>query len=861
MTNAVRAVDAEILDNSDYRAFLASKAPAVVQTGYVDLQLGEVSDRLKAHARLAVLWALRGGRRAIFANFGLAKTSMQLEWADQVARRSLMVGGLGISLIVAPYGVHQEFERDAIGILGWPAGPRFIQRPEEIDGPGVYITNYEPIRDGKLDPNLFVGTTLDEADVLRSFGSKTYQTFLTLFETVAFKLVATATPSPNRYKELIHYAGYLGVMDTGQALTRFFQRDSGQAGNLTLYPHKEEEFWLWVASWALFIQKPSDLGCSDEGYDLPPLEVTWHEVQVDHAMAGAEPNGQGLLFRDAALGVVEAAREKRETLPTRVMKAVQLRHARPDDNVVLWHDLESERAALEATLPTCVSIFGNQQQDARKDAILRFSEGWVRELAAKPSIAGAGCNLQKFCAWSIFVGVGFKFRDFIQAVHRVYRFGQTRTVQIDVIFAESEREAVRTLKKKWSAHDRMAARMSEIIRKYGLSAPDMAKEFGRAVRTDARIEVAGQGWLMANNDCVEEARGMADNSVDLVVTSIPFSNQYEYTPSYNDFGHTENDERFFTQLEFLTRELLRILKPGRIACVHVKDRMQFGSVTGTGRYTVEPFHAETTAHFRRLGFLYMGMHVITTDVVYENNQTYRLSYGEMLKDSTKMGAGSPEFLLIFAKPQSDTSKGYADQPVVKSAETYSLARWQLDAHALWRSSGDRMLTPDEWRAIPADMIVRLWKRQNTQSLYDFQHHVKVGEALELAGKLPKTFMALPPHAMDDDVWTDVTRIRTLNTAQASAGREKHVCPLQFDIVDRAIERYSMPGELVFDPFGGIGTVPVRALGLGRRGRGVELNPGYFLDAVGYLQGKENELAIPSLLEVLEGAALASEGAA
>ena len=157
----------------------------------------------------------------------------------------------------------------------------------------IILTNYERVRDGDIDPAYFAATSLDEASVLRSFGSKTYQTFLDKFKSVPYKLVATATPSPNRYKELIHYAGYLEVMDTGQALTRFFQRDSTKANNLTLYPNMEDEFWLWVSSWALFITKPSDLNpeYSDEGYVLPPLDVRWHEIPVKYGDS-QEKDGQ-----------------------------------------------------------------------------------------------------------------------------------------------------------------------------------------------------------------------------------------------------------------------------------------------------------------------------------------------------------------------------------------------------------------------------------------------------------------------------------------------------------------------------------------------------------------------------------------
>ncbi len=183
----------------------------------------------------------------------------------------------------------------------------------------IVLTNYERVRDGDIRPDYFAATSLDEASVLRSFGSKTYQTFLDKFKNVPYKLVATATPSPNKYKELIHYAGYLEVMDTGQALTRFFQRDSTKANNLTLYSNMEDEFWMWVSSWALFITKPSDLNpvYSDEGYDLPPLEVRWHELPV-HYGDTADRDGQMQLFQEAAEGLKEAAAVKRESIDRRV---------------------------------------------------------------------------------------------------------------------------------------------------------------------------------------------------------------------------------------------------------------------------------------------------------------------------------------------------------------------------------------------------------------------------------------------------------------------------------------------------------------------------------------------------------------
>ena len=824
-----------------YADFLKNKIRLAPISG-LQVSHEDVNPILKLHQRDIVVWAVRGGKRAIFAAFGLGKSVIQIEILRLVTEKTA-----GRGLIVLPLGVRQEFRRDG-QMLG--VDIKFIRRIEEAGDTGLYMTNYETVRDGKIDPNQFMAVTLDEASVLRSYGSKTYQTFLSLFDGVRYRFVATATPSPNRYKELIHYAGFLGIMDTGQALTRFFQRDSTQANNLTLYPHKEREFWLWLNSWAIFLQSPADLGHSAEGYDLPPFKVIYHEVQSNIADGGIDRDGQAALFRDTAVGVVSASREKRDTLDARIAKMTEILAGSPDDHFIIWHDLEDERRAIEKAIPAAVSVYGSQDLEVREQAIVDFSDGKFQYLAAKPVIAGSGCNFQRHCHKAIFLGIGFKFNDFIQALHRIYRFLQVHEVEIHIIYAESEREVLRALQAKWEAHKHMVENMSEIIREHGLDKLSAAEVLTRSIGVE-RIESRGEGWTVANNDCVEETKLIADNSVDLIVTSIPFSNHYEYTPSYNDFGHTDSDDHFFQQMDFLTPELLRILKPGRVYACHTKDRILFGNVTGMGMPTVNPFHARTLFHTMSLGFAYMGMITVNTDVVRENNQTYRLGWTENCKDGTKMGVGSPEYILLFRKLPSDTSKAYADERVQKDKEDYTRARWQVDAHAFWRSSGDRLLTPEELAALGPDMLAKVFTEWTLKNVYDYETHITIGEALEKRGALPSTFMSLAPGAHDAFTWHDVNRMRTLNGDQTKKGLENHICPLQFDIVDRLIKRFSNEGELVFDPFGGLFTVPYRALKLGRRGRASELNPGYFLDGIKYLQAMEREIATPTMFDIFE----------
>ena len=244
--------------NNRYTDFLKSKVIIAQKSGF-DVNPCSVNPALLPHQKDAVTWACRGGRRALFESFGLGKTVQEIEFCHLTVQHERQNGhDYAKALIVLPLGVKQEFARDAVQVLGYPA-PAYVRTMEEAAGFGgeIVMTNYERVRDGDIDPKRFCTACLDEASVLRSFGSKTYQTFLDKFQGVRYKLVCTATPSPNRFKELIHYAGFLEIMDTGQALTRFFQRDSTKANNLTLYPHKEQEFWLWVASWALLLRKPA----------------------------------------------------------------------------------------------------------------------------------------------------------------------------------------------------------------------------------------------------------------------------------------------------------------------------------------------------------------------------------------------------------------------------------------------------------------------------------------------------------------------------------------------------------------------------------------------------------------------------
>lgn len=828
-----------------YLQFLKDKMAIPQESGF-QIDRSELTPSLYPHVKDTVEWMIKGGCRALFSSFGMQKTVTQIETLRIIVKHE---GGK--ALIICPKRVVEEFISQGKKHMGLTL--QYVRNKAEIQAStsDILVTNYERVRDGDIEPSYFTAVSLDEASVLRGYGTKTFQTFLPLCADVKYKFVATATPNPNRVKELIHYAGYLGVMETGQALTRFFQRDSTKANNLTLYPHKELEFWLWVSSWALVLTKPSDLGYPDEGYELPDLNVHEELVMLGNQIE-YDKDGTPKLFRGQALSLQEGARERRESMMSKVEKLVEIinRPENKDDHFIFWHDLEDERRAICAAVDGCKAVYGTQDDDEADEIIRQFKDGELKYLAAKPEMLGEGLNFQYHCHKCIMF-IDYKFNDKFQAIHRIYRFMQKHDVDVYFVYSENEQEIFKSFMEKWRQHNQMVDNLVSIFRENGLFSINPEEKLVRYMFGE-REEHKGKLFHAINNDNVLECQKMDDNSVDLIVTSIPFSNHYEYSPTYNDFGHNVDNDAFFEQMDFLTTELYRILRPGRLACIHVKDRVLFGNATGDGMPTIDPFSEMTVFHFMKHQFRYMGRITIDTDVVRENNQTYRLGYSEMCKDGSKMGVGCPEYVLLFRKLPTDTSRAYADVPVTKEKHgEYTLARWQIDAHASWKSSGDTLIATEDILSLDIDQVRRLFRKHAKEHTYDFKAHVRFAEALAEVGKLPKTFMAVDPVSHKDHIWDDVVRTRTLNSKQSQKNKQNHVCPFQLDVVERLIERYSNKGDLIFDPFGGIQTVPYCAIRMGRKGLSVELNKDYYKDGLSYLIGAEMEATAPTLFDLME----------
>lgn len=422
-----------------YQDFLSRKQIVDPMTGMNGIiQLPEV---LKHHQHDIVRWALRRGRAAVFAGTGLGKTLMELTWAEKVTTFTNKP-----VLIFAPLAVAEQhiMEADKFGI----AANLVSFHPDE--GWGVNVSNYQKME--HFDLSKFGGAVLDESSILKSTDGKYRNRLIEECSSIPFRLAATATPAPNDFMELGNHAEFLGVMSYTDMLATFFTHDGGETQKWRLKGHAETEFWRWMASWAVMLRKPSDLGYDNEGYDLPPLTYQQHTVAVEYAPSMET----GLLFPMEARTMQERISARKDSVEERVALAASLT---PNDRpFVWWCNLNSEADALTKALPGAVNLSGSDKDDNKRRKLVDFSNGKIRVLITKPSIAGFGMNWQH-CADTGFVGLNDSFEQIFQAVRRFWRFGQTKPVNVHFIAAETEGAIVANLRRKEADAERMAAAM------------------------------------------------------------------------------------------------------------------------------------------------------------------------------------------------------------------------------------------------------------------------------------------------------------------------------------------------------------------------------------------------------------------
>lgn len=413
---------------SNYHDFLNRKARRDPATGLRD-EL-DLPEQLFPFQRDIVRWALRRGRAAVFAQTGLGKSFMELAWGQAVYRAT----GRNV-LLLTPLAVAAQMVREAAK-FGLPA--KQCAHQGEVE-PGVTVTNYAKLH--HFDLAQFAGVILDESSILKAFDGKTRNALIEACKDVPYRLCATATPAPNDFMELGNHAEFLGVMSLHGMQATFFTHDGGDTSKWRLKGHAEDVFWQWMCSWSVLLRRPSDLDYADGEYALPPLRQHEHMVAVDGASA-------------VTLGERLAAR--RDSIAQRVARAVELTSA--EGPMVWWCNLNAESEALASAIPGAVEVRGSDREDDKERKLKEFSEGRIRVLVTKPSIAGFGMNWQH-CAVTGFVGLNDSFEQVYQAVRRFWRFGQARPVDVHFVAASTEGAVLENLKRKEADAERMGAAM------------------------------------------------------------------------------------------------------------------------------------------------------------------------------------------------------------------------------------------------------------------------------------------------------------------------------------------------------------------------------------------------------------------
>ncbi len=420
-----------------YQEFIKSKEITLFKSGFEPDN--SIPDSLMPHQLACVKWACKRGRSALFLDTGLGKTLCQLAWAQQVCNHTG-----GYVLILAPLAVSHQTKREAEKFM--PDLPiDVVSDKSEINQPGIYITNYEKLT--KFDAGLFDGVVLDESSILKGMQGKIRKLITESFKYTQYKLSCTATPSPNDYMELGTQSEFLSVMSQVEMLAMFFIHDGSDTSKWRLKGHGKVKFWEWLATWAVFIRSPSDLGFDDTDYKLP--DIHYHEITI-------ETEAQDTLFVEPALSLVDRNRARKDSVEDRCNAAAKV--ANELSNAAIWCNLNDESHLLKKIIDGSVEVKGSDTDQHKTKSLIGFSTGEVKKLISKPKIAGFGMNFQNTnnC---IFVGLSDSWESFYQAIRRQWRFGQTKKVNVYIVSADTEGAVVENIKRKDAQHNQLMSEM------------------------------------------------------------------------------------------------------------------------------------------------------------------------------------------------------------------------------------------------------------------------------------------------------------------------------------------------------------------------------------------------------------------
>jgi len=767
------------MKRSDYSRFLSSKVVRHIASG----KEIEAGDRLFPFQSDIVKLAARKGRYAIFADCGLGKTAMQLRWAERIGVKTLILAPLA----VAPQTV-REGEKFDVEVC--------YQRTPTRSA-AITITNYEMLE--HFDAAGYEAVVLDESSIIKHFDGKFRNLIIERFRETPYKLACTATPAPNDFMELGNHSEFLGNLTRTEMLSTFFVHDGGDTSKWRLKGHAESKFRKWVCSWAVMLRKPSDLGYDDEGFNLPALR--FHERQVE-----AETCTDGMLFQMPAVTLQERQRARASSVEERSAEVAGIVATRPDEQWIVWCNLNSESRAATERIEGAIEVCGSDSRQWKEAVVRWFSSGECicqdkefrrklsstarsisnglpcicgalssrKVLVTKGSIFGFGLNLQS-CHNVVFLGLSDSYEQFHQAIRRCWRFGQKSEVDCYIVTSSAEGEVVKNIKRKEADAQRMAEEM--VNNMHELNKADLSGR-GEPKEPYIRRVDASESWTMHLGDCVDVTAALPANSIHYSIYSPPFASLYTYSASERDMGNSRTHEEFFSHLEFLAPELLRVLLPGRLMSFHCMDLPT--SKERDGVIGLTDFRGKLIALFERHGFILHSQVTIWKDPVTAMQRTKALGllHKQLKKDSCMSRQGIPDYLVTMRKP------GDNPQRVTHTNESFPVQVWQKYASPVWMD------------IVPSDTLQRESAREERD--------------------------------------------------------ERHICPLQLEVIRRALELWTNPFDTVLSPFAGIGSEGYEAVRSGRRFIGIELKRSYWEQACANLRAAEQSsrgLFSPSDTEV------------